>query len=431
MFWTGRDLPFSGLVAERFDVGEYVGPSTHIADLVQANPVRIELSAVVVEVHLRADSRYRSDACRPRVGSAPLPAALPAMLAAPVVPNLDLPRTFEEVFVAGREQEPSVLAVARAAGKDLTDSRIRAREGLFRDRQKLSATIHPERHRLCQRLLSSSPVTPAELEAVRSLASETARAILADRRQALERQIARALTHSRHRTGRRRGPFPDAPSPAAYELVELDTALAISPNLDESGANYRTHVASDPPAPGHNLARAVVEIDSQHQSGFDPGHFNWTTVDFFFGWTADRALQLNAAAFADWIGGYIEYAGWYPFDDCQTWADFWIGMDVIVVDPASGRVAAMGSAQPDGFAKHLDAGPFDFTGKFDDFTYDANSALFVYGLEAGRGQVVFFRVWAELVASTLSNAAALVDFDLAGKEGVGINVPNVFAATFG
>ena len=38
--------PFSGVVAERFvNVGEYVGPSTRVADLVQSDPVRIELSA--------------------------------------------------------------------------------------------------------------------------------------------------------------------------------------------------------------------------------------------------------------------------------------------------------------------------------------------------------------------------------------------------
>jgi membrane fusion protein (multidrug efflux system) len=38
--------PFAGVIAERFvNVGEYVGPSTRVADLVQADPVRVELTA--------------------------------------------------------------------------------------------------------------------------------------------------------------------------------------------------------------------------------------------------------------------------------------------------------------------------------------------------------------------------------------------------
>jgi hypothetical protein len=74
----------------------------------------------------------------------------------------------------------------------------------------------------------------------------------------------------------------------------------------------------DPPAPGRNFARALVEIDSGHQSGFDPGHLNSEFVDFFFAFTADGDLQMNAVSFVDWNGGYTLLAGWYPFDN--AWA---------------------------------------------------------------------------------------------------------------
>lgn len=169
-----------------------------------------------------------------------------------------------------------------------------------------------------------------------------------------------------------------------------------------------------------------MEIDSGHQQGFDPGHLNTVLVDFFFAFTADSDIQMNAASFVDWNGGYTVLAGWYPFDDAWAQATFTLGMDIFVVSP-QGRLVGTISATPDeGFDKRIDVGPFD-VGAYDSFTYSSNSAFFVNGVGVNAGNRVFFRVWTELNVDTKSIAYAQVDFD---SGDLGIDVPGVFAATF-
>jgi hypothetical protein len=150
-------------------------------------------------------------------------------------------------------------------------------------------------------------------------------------------------------------------------------------------------------------------------------------VDFFFAFTADSDIQMNAVSFVDWNGGYTVLAGWYPFDNAWAQATFTMGMDVFVVNP-QGRLVGTISATPDeGFDKRIDVGPFDFLGAYDSFTYSSNSAFFVNGVGVNAGNRVFFRVWAELNVDTKSIAYAQVDFD---SGDLGIDVTGVFAATF-
>ena len=225
---------------------------------------------------------------------------------------------------------------------------------------------------------------------------------------------------------RRGSPFPDAPQ-LGFKLVQLDTATFIGPALDETGSNSRNLVVPNPPAPGRNFARAFVEINSGHQSGFDPGHLNSEFVDFFFAFTADSDVQMNAVSFVDWNGGYTLLAGWYPFDNAWAQATFTLGMDVFVVDPQGRLVGTISATPEEGFDKRLDVGPFDFLGAYGSFTYNSNSAFFVSGIGLNAGNRVFFRVWAELYATTKSIAYAQADF---ASGNLGIDVTGVFASTF-
>jgi hypothetical protein len=150
-------------------------------------------------------------------------------------------------------------------------------------------------------------------------------------------------------------------------------------------------------------------------------------AEFFFAFTADSDIVVNAASFVDWNGGYTLFAGWYPFDDAIAQATFTLGMDIIVVRPEGGLVG-MASAPPDeGFKKSVNVGPLDFTGAYDSFIYNSNSAFFINGIGVSAGNRIFFRIWAELEVYTKSTAIALMDFAGGNR---GINVAGVFAGTF-
>ena len=322
-------------------------------------------------------------------------------------------------------EERDLLEVVRAAARTRSVARREMRERVLQQRQRFASTLKDSRKGLGQRLLLAAGLGQAELDSMRKREEETLRMFLEEERRAIAGR-PRPTALDQPLLLPRRSPFPDAPQ-LGFNLVQLDTATFIGPPVDETGSNSRNLVAPDPPAPGRNFARAFVEIDSGHQSGFDPGHLNWVLADFFFAFTADSDIQMNAVSFVDWNGGYTVLAGWYPFDDAWAQASFTLGMDVFVVNP-QGRLVGTISATPDeGFDKRVDVGPFDFVGAYDSFTYSSNSAFFVNGVGVNAGNRVFFRVWTELNVDTKSIASAQVDFD---SGDLGINVTGVFAATF-
>jgi hypothetical protein len=322
-------------------------------------------------------------------------------------------------------EERDMLEVVRAAARARSVARREMRERVLRQRQRLASTLQDSRRDLGQRLLSAAGLGQAELDSMRKREEETVRTFLEEERRAIAgRPRPTGLGQPLRLT--RRSPFPDAPQ-LGFKLVQLDTATFIGPPVDQTGANSRNLVAPDPPAPGRNFARAFAEIDSGHQSGFDPGHLNNVLVDFFFAFTADSDIQINAVSFVDWNGGYTVLAGWYPFDNAWAQATFTLGMDVFVVSPQGRLVGTISATPEEGFDKRLDVGPFDFLGAYDSFTYSSNSALFVNGVGVDAGSRVFFRVWAELNVDTKSIAYAQADFD---SGDLGIDVTGVFVSTF-
>ncbi len=319
-----------------------------------------------------------------------------------------------------------LLEVARAAASARSLVRRELREHASRQRERVAGSARGSRATVGQRLLGIAGAGAAELDALRSAQENELRAFIEEQRRAFAGAVPRATGTEPLRRLPRTSPFPEAPQPG-YRLVQLETATFVGPPVDAAGSNSRNLVVPDPPAPGRNFARAFVAIDSGHQSGFDPGHLNSVVVDFFFAFTADADLRMNAASFVDWNGGYTELAGWYPFDDAWAEATFTSGMDVFVVN-AQGRLVGSLSATPDqGFDRRIDVGPFDFLGAYDAFTYSSNSAFFVNGVGVAAGDRVFFRVWSELVVNTKSIAYAAADF---ASGGLGIDVAGVFAATF-
>lgn len=320
---------------------------------------------------------------------------------------------------------PDLLAIVRAAAHQQSLARREALEHAHRQRQRFTGTLQDSRRELGQRLLSAAGIGQAELDSLSKREEEAARAFLEEERRATASR-SHPTTLDQPPRLRRGSPFPDAPQ-LGYKLIELDTATFIGPPVDQTGSNSRNLVAPDPVAPGHNFARAFVEINSGHQSGFDPGHSNSAIVDCFFAFTADSDVQVNAASFADWNGGYTLFAGWYPFDNAIAQAIFTLGMDIFVVNPEGGLVGMASAAPDEGFDKKIDVGQFDFLGAYDSFTYNSNSAFFINGVGVNAGNRVFFRIWAELDVYTKSTAIALVDFN---SGNLGINVPGVFAGTF-
>jgi hypothetical protein len=322
-------------------------------------------------------------------------------------------------------KDQDLLEVARAAARAQSVARRDMRERVFRERQRLASTLQDSRTSLGPRLLSGARIGQAELDSMQKRQEETVRAFIEEERRAIAGRPRSAGRDQRLRSPRR-SPFPDAPQ-LGYKLIQLDTATFIGPPVEQTGSHSRNLVAPDPPAPGRNFARAFVEIDSGHRSGFDVEHLNSVLVDFFFAFTPDSDIQMNSAGFVDWNGGYTEFAGWYPFDHAWAQATFTLGMDIFVVN-AQGRLVETISATPDqGFDKRIDVGPFDFAGAYDSFTYSTNSSFFVNGVGVKAGNRVFFRVWTELTVTTKSVAYAQVDF---GSGDLGIDVTGVFAWTF-
>lgn len=319
--------------------------------------------------------------------------------------------------------ERDLFEIARAAAGARHSARREMREHVFRERRQLASMHHDSRANLGQGLLSSAGMREAELDSIRRLEEERIRALREERHATAARPPT--LRHDQHRPTRL-SPFPDSPQ-LGYKLIQLDTATFIGPPVDDTGSNSRNLVAPEPPMPGRNFARAFVEIDSGHQSGFDFGHFNGAIVDFFFAFTADSDIRMNAASFVDWNGGYTEFVGWYPFDNAWAETIFTLGMDVFVVNPEGGLLEITSATPDQGFDKLIDVGPFDFVGAYDSFTYNSNSAFFVNGIGVNAGDRVFFRVWAELDVDTKSIAYAQIDFDTGH---LGIDVTGVFAATF-
>jgi hypothetical protein len=322
-------------------------------------------------------------------------------------------------------EERDLLEVVRAAARSRNGARRKMRERVLRQRQRFASTIQDSRRDLGQRLLLAAGLGQAELDSMRKHEEETVRMFLEEERRAIAGR-PHPTTIDQLLLLPRRSPFPYAPQ-LGFTLVQLDTATFIGPPVDETGSNSRNLVTPDPPAPGRNFARALVEIASGHQSGFDPGHLNWVLVDFFFAFTPDSDIRMNAVSFVDWNGGYTALAGWYPFDDAWAQASFTLGMDVFVVNPQGRLVGTISAPPEEGFDKRIDVGPFDFVGAYDSFTYSSNSAFFVNGVEVNTGNRVFFRIWTELNVDTKSIAYAQVDFD---SGDLGINVTGVFAATF-
>lgn len=322
-------------------------------------------------------------------------------------------------------EERDLLEVVRAAARARTGARREMRERARRQRERLAGTLQDPRRDLGQRLLLAAGLGQAELDSMRKREEHAVRTFLEEERRAIAGRPRRAGLDQPLRL-RRHSPFADAPQ-LGFKLVQLDSATFIGPPVDMTGSDSRNLVVPDPPAPGRNFSRAFVTIDSGHQSGFDLGHFNSVLVDFFFVFTADSDIQMNAVSFVDWNGGYTVLAGWYPFDDAWAQAIFTLGMDVFVVNPQGGLVGTISATPDDGFDKRIDVGPFDFLGAYDSFTYSSNSAFFVNGVGISAGNHVFFRVWAELDVDTKSIAYAQVDFD---SGDLGIDVTGVFAATF-
>jgi hypothetical protein len=320
-----------------------------------------------------------------------------------------------------RDQLEVVLEEARArrvVGREM-------REHVLRQRQRLASALQDSRRDFGQRLLLAAGLEQAELDSMRKREEETVRAFVEEERRGIAGRPRPTGLDQPLRLPRR-SPFPDAPQ-LGYKLVQLDTATFIGPPADKTGPNSRNLVTPDPPSPGRNFSRAFVEIDSGHQSGFDLGHQNIVSVDFYFAFTADSDIQMNAVSFVDWKGGYTLFVGWYPFDNAWAQATFTAGMDVYVVNP-QGRLVGTISATPDeGFDKRIDVGWFDFEGAYDSFTYSSNSFLSVNGIGVNAGNRVFFRVWADLLVQTKSVAIANMDFN---SGDLGIDVTGVFAATF-
>jgi hypothetical protein len=159
------------------------------------------------------------------------------------------------------------------------------REHVLRQRQRFASTLQDSRKDFGQRLLLAAGLGQAELDSMRKRQEETVRVFLEEERRAIAGR-PRPTALDQPRLLPRGSPFPEAPQ-LGFNLVQLDTATFIGPPVDETGPNSRNLVAPDPPAPGRNFTRALVDIASSHQSGFDPGHLNWVLVDFFFAFTAD------------------------------------------------------------------------------------------------------------------------------------------------
>jgi hypothetical protein len=233
--------------------------------------------------------------------------------------------------------ELAMLEVARAAARARSVARREMRERVLQQRLRLGSTLQDSRRNLGQQLLSSAGLEQADLDTMRTREEEVFRRFVAEERRAVACR-SRPTGLDQPPRLRRGSPFPDAPQ-LGFQLVQLDTATFIGPPLDETGADSRNLVVPDPPAAGHNFARALVDIDSGHQSGFDPGHINFEFVEFFFAFTADSDVQMNAVSFVDWNGGYTLLAGWYPFDSSWAEAAFTLGMDarIAVGTPVTGR----------------------------------------------------------------------------------------------
>jgi hypothetical protein len=300
-----------------------------------------------------------------------------------------------------------MLEVARAAARVRSAARREMRERVLRQRMRLRGTLG-----------LGNPIWALCAPARKKFLDEQHRAVAVR---------SRPTGLDRPPRLRRGSPFPDAPKLEMFKVVKLDTATFIGPPLDVTGSNYRNLVVPNPPAPGRNFARAFAELESGHQFGFDPGHLNGESIDFYFAFTANNDVRVNAMSFVDWNGGYTLFAGWYPFDNSWAETTFTLGMDVFVVDPQGALVGTI-SATPDHvFDKRLDVGLFDFVGAYDSFTYSGNSDFFVNGLEVKAANRVFFRIWADFVLSTKSYAYAQVDFD---SGDLGIDVTGAFAITF-
>lgn len=322
-------------------------------------------------------------------------------------------------------REQDLLAVVRTAAHQQSVARREARKRIYQQRQRFTSTLQDSRKQLGQRLLAAAGIGQAELDLLAQREEETVRKFLQEERHAMASHIHPTNLNPPPQL-LRRSPFPDAPQ-LGYKSVTLDTATFIGPPVDDQTGDSPIIVAPDPITPGHNFVRAFAEGNSSYQYGFDPGHLGGVYIEFFFTFTADSDVQVNAASFVDWNGGYILLASWYPFDGGRAQASFTLGMDVIVVNAEGGLVGMTSAAPDEGFDKSIDVGFFDFSGAYDSFIYSSNSAFFINGISVNAGDQMFFRIWAELDVYTLSIATALVEFY---SDNLGINVPGVFIGMF-
>jgi len=331
------------------------------------------------------------------------------------------------------ESDRALLEVARQVSNEQRELAKQIQRASLLEYERRERADAVDRQRIFERLLAMTGVDTADLTEIQARQRREIDASEAFREEQ-RRAIADYLQNSK--AGVVRTALPPAPSAALAGTVELDTAISVGPPQDDTTSTsdefQRRLVIPQPPAPQRNVAKADLRMDHHTPvpKKFEIPVPNESYIDYFFAWTAEADVRLNALSFLKPNGVYFALSSWSPCVESVASVSFIAGLDVSVFDTSGTLVLVSNGTRDDRLEERVSTGPFGSnqggSGYFSDTCQVADNGL----LSVGAGSRVFVNVWAYLNATTDVQGSASAELDFLHEDGFEINVPNVFLFTF-
>lgn len=342
------------------------------------------------------------------------------------------------------------MGKASPLGKDILDAAIKAVNATH---SRSSAIEKPREHEqslvvsadcqdLLDRMLAVVGINQIEMEQRSERHANEIRAIFKKEKDAFIDQSGVIGQQYKKRNRQLQGMFSHLGTFAkSQSLVRLDVADAIIFNNSELPG--KRLLKSDPPASNHNFVKAYMFDFTPFHSGprFCIPHSFDFSADFYFHWTADVDVYLNAVTFVQPNGTYYVNSQWDPFFSNKNCVTFSSSLRYFVPPPnfdphqnsegyLISNLANTSSQLSDQIVHCVDAGPFDFFGNFkygylnDEFTLFDNSQFYLPA-----GYTIIFVVEVKGLFLQIGCQPSMQEFDFYNGD-FGINVPGIFLGVF-
>lgn len=338
-------------------------------------------------------------------------------------------------------------------GKDILDAAIKAvnaahsRPSVIEKPRKYeqSSAVSADCQRLRDRMLAMAGIDLTEMEQRIEHNTNEMRAIFNKEKRAFIDQSSIIAQQYDQSNRQRQGMLSHLGTFAkSQSLVTLDVADAIV--LDpgnEKFDGFEIDMKSDPPASNHNFVKAYMFDFTPFRSGprFCIPVSLYFSADFYFHWTADVDVYLNAITFVQPNGTYYVNSQWDPFLSNKNCVTFSSSLRYFVPPPnfdphqnsegyLISNLANTSSQLSDQIVHCADAGPFDFSGNFeygylnDQFTLFDNSQFYLPA-----GYTIIFVVEVRGFFLQIGCQPSMQELDFYNGD-FGINVPGIFLGIF-